>query len=279
MSRNGRLHQKLVKILPEHFDGSVLRLLGQLAADLPLDRRGDQPVIAVLHGIFQNRCGIGIIPGDCLPLKVTDDLIIRRLHLYSEKFLLLSAVQCQDTVSRKFRRRLLKFIIHLINRLRLRILCRRDNLSLLHGRPADPTSIIRIVGNGLCDNILRTGDSVRRGFHILLLRNICFRRFLKRLLRILQHDQRSKRLQPLLLRNGSTGPPLRTVRTVQIFHRHLCLGCKDLRTQLFCHLPLLLDTGNHLFLLLLQIAQIDQSLIQLPELFIVKRTCRLLPVS
>ena len=69
------------------------------------------------------------------------------------------------------------------------------------------------------------------------------------------------------------------VRTVQIFYRHLSLRRKDLILQLFGELALLLDTGDDLFLFFFQISQIDQALMQLPELFVIERSRHFFSVS
>ena len=44
---DGRLHQKLLQVFAKYRNGPILRLLRKVIADLPLDGRGDQALIAV----------------------------------------------------------------------------------------------------------------------------------------------------------------------------------------------------------------------------------------
>ena len=65
-SHDWRLHQKLFQVLSEYFDGTVFGSLGQVASDLPLDRRCDQTFVAVFHNGFQDRSGVRIVVTDHL---------------------------------------------------------------------------------------------------------------------------------------------------------------------------------------------------------------------
>ena len=66
LPRHRRLHQQLFQILAEYPDRSVLCHLCQLIADFPLHSRRNQPFIAVLQHLRQNRLCMGIFAGNDL---------------------------------------------------------------------------------------------------------------------------------------------------------------------------------------------------------------------
>ena len=93
-----RLHEKLMQVFPKDFDCSVFRLLCQFISDLPLDRRSDQPLIAVRRCLpKQGRC-IRIVCMDHLFFQIPEDILLGRFYLDCQEFLLLPPVQCQDPV-------------------------------------------------------------------------------------------------------------------------------------------------------------------------------------
>ena len=155
MSRNRRLHEKLVQVLPEHLDRAILRLLRKLIPDLSLDRRLDQPMIAVRHGLLENRSGKRILRAYRLTLQIAQDLFLRRLNLHGQELLLLSPVQRKNSVPRQFLNRFLKLIVHLIDRLCFRIFRRRNHTALSHGCLSNPSTVIRIIRNRLRNNVHR----------------------------------------------------------------------------------------------------------------------------
>ena len=169
----------------------------------------------------------------------------------------------------KLRYRLLKFIIHLIHRFSLRVFCSRSHPAFFHCSLTYPAPVIRIIGNGFGNDILRSCDCVCRALYALFFRDILLRRIFQRLFCILQHDKGCQRLQPFLLRDRCPGSPLRAIRTIQIFHSHLSLSCHDLLSQLLCHFTLFFNAGNDLSLLLLEISQIYQTLVQLSQLLVI----------
>ena len=91
-SGNWRLHKKLVQVLAEHFDRTVLGLLRQLVPDLALNRRSDQTVITVLHCLLKHRRRIGIVLMYRLFLQISQDIIFRSLYFHGQEFFLLSTV-------------------------------------------------------------------------------------------------------------------------------------------------------------------------------------------
>ena len=278
-SCDGRLHEELVQVLSEYFDGAVLRFLRQFAADLTLNGRSDQPTVAVLHRFLQDRSCVRIILMDRLLLQIAQDIFLGRFHLHRQELLLLTPVQRQDPVPRQLRYRLLELVIHLINGFRLRVFRRGSYFSFFHRRFPDPGPVIRIVRDHFRDNIHGAGNRVRRALYALLLRNVLRRRLLQRLFRILQQDVCGQRLQPFLFGDGRPGPTLRAVRPVEVLHRHQRLRRQDLRFQFFRQFALLVDAGDHLLFLLFQIPQIFQALVQLPQLLVIEGARDLLPVS
>ena len=165
LPHNGRLHQKLLQILLEYLDRAVFRFFRQFVPDLPLNSRGDQSLIAVLSRFLQKRRGVGILLAHQLFLQIAQDLFLRSFHFYIQELFLFAPVQSQYPVSRQFPCGLFKFIIHLIDRLCLRILCRGNDLSLFHRGFPYPAPKIRLIGNIFCDNIPCACQSIFRRLH------------------------------------------------------------------------------------------------------------------
>ena len=70
MSGDGRLHQKLFQILAKDADCTLFGFFCQLIANIALDRRGDQTVIAVLNHGAQYRLRHWIFFGNYFFCKV-----------------------------------------------------------------------------------------------------------------------------------------------------------------------------------------------------------------
>ena len=274
-----RLHQQLLQVLAKHSDCAILGLLGKIISDLTLDGRLDQPVITVLYRLLQNTFRVRIrIFTDNTALQVTQDLLFGRQHLNRQDLLLLPPVQRQNSVPHKLLDRLLKLIVHLIDRRRLRILGLRTDISPVESKLSDLDTIIRLVRYALRDYVLRPLKSVLHREHFLLLRNKGLRLFLQRLLRHLQHDDIRQRLQTLFLRDGRPGPPFRTERAVKIIHHDHGERFLDLLFQLGSQLALFFNTAEHLRLLILQIAKISKPLIQCTKLLIIQRARHFLTI-
>ena len=177
-----------------------------------------------------------------------------------------------------------EIVVHLIYALRFLVFGRAGDHTLFHGGLPDVNPVIRIVGNTLRNDILRALQRLLRGGHLLILLriaacHICGGGLQQRRLGVLGQDIVRQRLQPLRLRHAGAGLSLGTVRPVQIFHHYQRLGRQYLLLQLFRQFTLFLDASQHLFLLLLQIAQICEALMQIPQLLVVQRTRRFLSVS
>ena len=142
---NWRLHQKLLKVFAKDMNCPILCIFCQTTSDFPLNRRCDQTLVAVLHHFSKNRCCDRIFSYKHLPLDPSKNLFFRCIHLYCEDFFLLTTVQCKDTMSRKLLDRLLEFIIHLIYRRFLRLLCRRCNRTLFHSEVTNVDSVICLI--------------------------------------------------------------------------------------------------------------------------------------
>ena len=160
LSGDWRLHEKLLQVLAKDFDSTVFCLLCQVTSDLTLDCRRNKTLVAVLCYLFQDWCGKRVFTGDHLLLQVAENIFLRCCYLNSKEFLFLTAVQRQHTMSSQLLHRLFKFVIHFVNRLCLRILCHRTDGSFLCSKVTDVDSVICLVGNMLCNNILRTSNGV-----------------------------------------------------------------------------------------------------------------------
>ena len=164
--------------------------------------------------------------------QVTEDLFFRCIHFNSEEFLFFPSVQCQDPMTCQLLDRLLKLIIHFINRLSLRILCHRTDCSFLCGQIPDADTVIRLIGNPFCQNILCSCNSLLHGSHFLLFgkKSLCF--FFQWFFGHLKADNICQGLQSLFFGNGCPCTAFWPVRTVQILYHHQSLCFKDLFLQL-----------------------------------------------
>ena len=217
-----------MKILSKHFDCSVFCLLCQFVSDLTLDSRSDQTVVTVCDCLFQHRCRIWILCTDHLSLKISQNIFFRCFHLHCQEFLFLTTVQCKNSMSCKLRNGFFKLIIHLIDRLCLRILRLGSHLPFSHCRLPDPGSVNCLIRNAFRNDITRSADCVLCTFHTFFFRNICFCHFLKRLFCLLQCDQCRQWLKSFLLRDCRTGAALRAIRTIQVLYCHKRFRCQNL---------------------------------------------------
>ena len=179
---------------------------------------------------------------------------------------------------------LAEVIIHLINALLLFILRRAGHNTLFHGRITHVEAMLRLVGDGLGNDVLRALKSLLRVLHLLLLRHVAARYVLLRLLGqgrggILRQNIFSKAIQALLLCHACPGLSLRAIWSVQVVHQDHGLRRLDLLFQLRRQLSLLLDGTENLFLLLFQVSQIGQSLMKVTKLLIIERSRDLLAVT
>ena len=279
LPRNGRLHQKLRQVLSKYANGAVLGHLGQTAADLPLDGRLDQTVIAVVDHVLKYRRRLGIVRCDHLLFQVPQNVLLRGLDMDRQDLFLFAPVQSKDPVSGQLLHRLFEFVVHFVDRRYLGILCLRFHDALFLRHLADTDPVVGRIRDRLGNDVLCSVDGVLRRFHALFFRNECCGAFQKRHIGRLPKDQLRQRLQAFLLGDGGAGPSLRLVGTVKILHHHQRQGILDLLLQLRRQSALLLDAFQNCGLALLQIPEIGEALVQISQLFVIQGAGDLFPVS
>ena len=89
---NWRLHEKLLQIFSIYMDSTILCLVCKVTADFSLNCRTNKTLIAVLCHFLQNRGSIRIITGDHSFVQIAENILLRCVHLYSDKFFLFSSV-------------------------------------------------------------------------------------------------------------------------------------------------------------------------------------------
>ena len=258
---NWRLHEKLLQVLTEHTDSSVLCLFRELTSDLTFNGRRDQSVIGIPDYLQKNRCCIFIVRRNNLLSQILQNSFFRSNYLHHKEFFVFTSVQRKDTMAECLFHRLLVGIVHLIYALCLFILSRTGEHALFHGDLPDVHAVICLIGNHFRNNILGTLKCFLLVLNFLLLTDILSGLRFKRLVCILLQDIFGKAIKPLFLGNTGPGLSLRSVWSVKILHHHKCLCGKDFLLQFLRQFPLLFYTSDYLLLLFLQIAQIIQSLI------------------
>ena len=118
--------------------------------------------------------------------------------------------------------------------------------------------VIRLVRNGLCQNVSGSVQGILHREDFFFLRKESFCIFLQWTLCQLQADEICQRLQTFFLCDRSSGPPFRTVGAVEIIHHHEGLCCQDLFFQLRRQFALLFYHRKNLLLFLFQISKIGQ---------------------
>ena len=274
-----RLHQKLLKVFSKDMDRTVLSVFCQAAADLPLDCRGDQTLVAVLYHFTENRCCDRIILCQNLLLQPAKDFFLRCIYLDCEDFFLLTTVQGKYTMSGELLDRLFEFIVHLIYRRLFRFLRCRCNRTFFHGKVTDIDSIICLIRNRLCQNILRSVQRVLYGLYAFFLRKKSFSFLFQRFLCHLKHDDIRQRLKSFFLRNDRSCTSLRTVWTIKVLYYYEGLGIQNLLLQFRCQFALLFNACKYLIFLIFQISQVKKSFVQGTELLIVQRACRFFTIT
>ena len=92
LSGDWRLHQKLFQVLTKYMDCTVFCLIREVAADFSFDCRSDKTLVAILYYSFQDWCCIWVVFYNDSLVQVTENIFFRSIYLYSDKFLLFSAV-------------------------------------------------------------------------------------------------------------------------------------------------------------------------------------------
>ena len=112
---NGRLHQQLCQVLAEDRDGSFLGVGSHLAADVVLDRRGDEALVGVAGSFLQVLAGHGMLRYADLEVQVGLDVFDRSLDPEAEDFFLLAAVHREDAVTGDVFERLVVVVVVFVN--------------------------------------------------------------------------------------------------------------------------------------------------------------------
>ncbi len=172
-------------------------------------------------------------------------------------------------MSGNFRDAFRKFIIHLIDRFRLRVFGSRSYHAFFHGHFADADAVICFIGNGFGNNIRSAVYRIGCRAHALFFVDKCKGFFFERLSCHLQPDNISKRLQSLFFCNGGPCPALRPVRPVQVIDHNECLGGFYLGFQFRGQFSLLPDAGNDLLLFIFQVPQVAQPFRKLAQYLVV----------
>ena len=160
-----RLHQELAQVERKDADRVLVRLFGQLAADLALDGGEDQAAVAVersfFHGVAARRAG--------LHERAGHDLLAARgveFERNLQKALAFAAVEREHAVPGDFGGRLGKFVVHAVDRVLVLGGAARDD-ALRHRGEAQPAAHGRVVRDDLGDDVLRAGERVLRRFNAL----------------------------------------------------------------------------------------------------------------
>ena len=201
---------------------------------------------------------MGIFIGDHHFFQITEDSLLGSAHLYGQEFLLLAAVDSQDAVACHFGNRLFVAVVILIDGLGFLVPRRGNERSFFHCEVTDMDPVIRLVRNGLCQNVSGSVQGILHREDFFFLRKKSFGIFLQRTFCQLQADEICQGLQTFFLRDRRSGPPFRTIGAVEIVHHHKSLCCQDLLFQLRCQLALLFYHRKNLLLFLLQIPEIGQ---------------------
>ena len=174
--------------------------------------------------------------------------------------------------------RLREMIIHLVDGVLLLVPGLGGEHPAFYGHLAQPLPIIRVIRDHLCQNIPGSLQSFLGRGHPFLLRNIGGSLLQQGASSLLEQKDVGQGLQPLLLGDGSPGAPLRLVGTVNVLHRHQGGGRRNSLYELLCQLSLLLNAFLYLSFSLLQISQILETLMKLPQLLVIERASGFLPV-
>ncbi len=256
LARNGRLHEKLLQIAAEDLDGAILGLLRQLVPDVCFDRRSQQTLVGIPYRVRQIFRGLRIAAHPQVILQIPENFLLRCLQLHTQHLLLFTPVDGQDPMPGDFPDRLgivIKILVYSGLRRLLLVFGLRNQQALIPGFPADPAAIVGVIGDLLCQNVLRSGNG-GVGVHDILFRIHILRGFLRHraggipLQKIL-----CQRRQSLFPGNHGSGAALRLIGPIQILQLYHGFCGLNLCPELRRHFPLLLDGADDGFLPLLQV--------------------------
>ena len=272
-----RLHQKRLQVQGEVGNGAGGGPIRQLAADLPLQRGEDQPLVGILRrGADEGGYKSGGLQGGAA--DESSAVVSGQRHGRLQEAFLFAAVDGKDLVIQQTGDGLGKIVIKAVNAIRIRILC----LAGQHGLPAaqltQRLADIGIVGKILRDDVRCTGEGIFDGLHALLRVYITFRKY-RRIAAILGKNGCCQRLQTLFPGDGGAGAALLLIGTVQILHLGKGGGIVDGGRQFLCQLALIFDGIFHLVPTGLEVAQIGKAGLQSTQGGIVHGTVHFLAVA
>ena len=152
--------------------------------------------------------------------------------------------------------------------------------SLPHEKSPQRLADVRVVADDLRDDVVGSLQGVGQRLHALFRVDVRLRRVLRRrAVLLLRQQQECQRLQTLLPGDGGAGAPLLLIGAVEILYLRQRAGVVDGGSQLIGELALPVDGGLHLLPPLVQIPQVLQSVLQLPQGGVVHGAVLLLAVA
>ena len=271
-----RLHQQLVQILRKNLDGRNVRPVRQLVPNLPLKGWENQPFPRVAAGfrhLGRNRAAAAHIrPPDAL-----QGLLLRNLKRDLQIFFPLAPVHRQNPVGRHAPHRLPEVVVHAVNAV---LFLRRfgHQHAFPHHHPAQRLPDVRVVADGLGQNVPRSGQGALRVRHFLFRVDVFpgLRHGIP--VRILHHQPKRQRFQSPFLRHGGPRPPLRPVRPVKVLQLAQRPRRRQFSFQLLRQHVLLRQALADLLPPLVQVPQVFKPLRHLPQNLVVQRPRGLFPI-
>ena len=280
LSLQGRLHQKVRQIVGKHLDCALAGIIKNVTADLALDRRCNQAIVAVQNCRRNVFFGRAVVAKQDLCKQIVEHDLGCNADVDLEEILLFAAVDREHSVRSHLFERLGVFVILRVNRILL-LCCLGGQKTELKGQTAQFLTELGVVGNVLRDNILGTLESLFHACNALFFVNICLglhldRRIVGRFLRV---DQLSQGFKSLFTSHRRTRLTVRTEGTVNIVHLGDRLCRRDRSLDLGGHLLLSRDQIKDLLLALFNVAQKGQSVVEVTQHAVVKASRHLFAVT
>ena len=275
-----RRHQKTFCILGKNLHGLGFCSLGEQISHFSFYRRSHKSLICICDGLLKKSEENILFVLDYAACDYAVHLLRIHCNLNLQLLFLFSSVHGQNSVVRDFGKCLLVVVVHLVNRLFLRVGGFRCNNRFCKGLFSDILCDFCVVGNHLGDYIAGSLKSICCCIYFLLRVDKRLRRFLRRAVSLkLCENNHGQRLQSLFLCLGCTGGLLLLVRLVKVLYSLQHLGFFDFRTKFFRQFPLLFDEADYLILSLFQISQVFKPFIKVTQYHIGKSPGYLFTVS
>ena len=273
-----RLHQKGLQVQGKLADSALAGGIGQGRAGLPLQRGVDEPVVGVLAGGADERRRRCAGLDHCRAQRVQRRLPIQQ-HRHGEEALLFAPVDGQDLVPRQPGQRLIEVVVQPVHAVLL-LDSHAAQVPLPRQEAAQRLAQVGVVAEQLGDDVVGALQGIGHGLHALFRVEVGLGGLLRcgAVLRLGQQQQRQG-LQPLLTGGSGAGAPLLLIGAVQILYLRQRGGVVDGGGQLLRQLALPVDGGLHLLPPRLQIPQIAQPVLQLPQGGVVHGAVLLLAVA